>query len=414
MLERIRTLYVQGKLGPVFQKTAEDILQNELRKIAIRIHPQTMAEVSALGTKNPSMNQYITDLINGYSSIQEDLANEAMSGLGSARLSPEEWDVIDQFHTMAAGAKERTIPEHIRSKLVEMADTNETAKNFLAGLSRAPGSVSKQTIEAAETIARMGMNSTPYHSDGVKFIAEAAAEGIQGYQDAVRVLTQHRGSVNPTEKMFLDQFVEHAKSILNKARLTDAQYALFEKKILEGEKADGLIALLRSFRAPSSMSARLVGETGAMAEEASKKGLFRNVWDYLKKPAPRYVTGAIALGSLAGLAHLHAAANRSAADTAYTEIFNNIIKEHPELDLSKASKNFDALRKMSPHLAANQEAAYGFLRQAEEWPYLHMGAVKELAQTEKNISDSGGDSIYSKSLSELGKSLSQMVAFGLN
>lgn len=227
-------------------------------------------------------------------------------------------------------------------------------------------------------------------------------------QQASRHLSDMLSAEGPEAKQYLaDKFIDMKKQFMRDAESPDG------RKLIERLGKWVMDERMQVRDAPAMMQSMVMRSAAGQANTLAESGMLNRAWKSgMGGVLPKVLMGAGAVAGIAGISNLMSAGKRTVEDSKYTEIFNKMMKDHPELDVSKAGKNYEALRNIAPHLAADQEAAYGFLRQAEEWPYLHMGAVKELAQAEKNISDAGGESAFSRSLQELGKNLSGLIAFG--
>lgn len=228
-------------------------------------------------------------------------------------------------------------------------------------------------------------------------------KAVAGDQNSSQVLFGAMKNQQMSE-MAGQSYANALKSAPEALKLTESQIEALAADAVKGGDAVRSIERMLS----EADKKRFAGAVASKLEAQKAESLFASAVKRVGSGLPAAAT----IAGIAGLSYLNSSAKHTISDQTFTTIFNNIIQKHPELDLAKAKKNFDSLRSIAPHVAENEEAAYGFLMQAQEWPYIYLDAVQKLTQAEKNINDSGGESMFSRSLSELGKGLGNLIAFG--
>lgn len=297
MLDTIKSLYIQGKLGPNFRKVAELIIERESEKLAATLPNGPLPQ------RGPN-----------YSTQGQEVAQQ-QPGLWD-RL----WGRVEQGDQVAQGLAEQGVRD----------------QGLMAGISswlkgsKEPVKFSKEQIDALAGLVSQD-------------------KGGLTMKDLERVLPDR-------DKQRL------IKSLVNSQMENDA------------------------------------------------KSILQKTIDTLGANVPKALAGAATIGGVYGLSQLYYAGKRSLEQKAFDDVLNSVITSHPELDVTKARANYATLAQLAPHLALDENSVIGFLSQAQEWPYMLMDAAQKLTQTEKQIADSGGESTFSRSLSELGKGLSTMVA----
>lgn len=162
---------------------------------------------------------------------------------------------------------------------------------------------------------------------------------------------------------------------------------------------------------------QMVSGTPAEAEKlieylksSGAPGLAEKILSFIQKN--KLLTGLVAVPAMWGASGLIHAGKDFVESQRQNSTLESILESNPDLDEEKARKNFEALKEFAPTIASNEAAAEGILKQRDQWDYLDQASLQGLSQIEKNVQSGERESSLSKVLSDLGKSLGSLLAFG--